>query len=142
MKIIQAAGNEYQDVFLLEYLAVMCGRLGFQVVRDTDAEEIIEPLLEMMQKIGLDFNIFFRRLSGIKIVSLKSELEWSEAAEWFLDKEEEYSEVGGFEEARGLVGGWLRGVYFKRLLLEEVSDEDRMAAMKKVNPKVRSCETE
>ncbi|KAL7273031.1 hypothetical protein RUND412_004150 [Rhizina undulata] len=134
--VIESAGEEYKATFLAEYQRLMAARLGLRSLRDTDQNELFSTCLEMMEKIELDFHHFFRRLSEMevrRIMETGSEEERLEAAGEFLQKDGAF---GGHKEAKakGFVLDWLK-VYAERLKSEDVTDQERIPKMKRLNPK-------
>ncbi|KAI2617356.1 UPF0061-domain-containing protein [Hypoxylon sp. NC1633] len=139
-KIIMQIGEEYKAVFLGEYKKLMTARLGLKNCKDGDFEELFSGVLDTMETLELDFNLFFRRLGSVKVGKLATEQERQEKAGFFF-----YSDgvtgLGGEAEGRKRVGEWL-GKWRQRILEDwgdgqTVSDEqerERMQAMKKVNP--------
>ncbi|KAI1780552.1 UPF0061-domain-containing protein [Hypoxylon cercidicola] len=139
-KVIMQTGEEYKAVFLGEYKKVMTARLGLKNCKDGDFEELFSGILDTMESLELDFNLFFRRLSLVKVSELETEAARQDRASVFF-----YSDgvtgVGGEEEGRKRVGEWLEK--WRQRILEDwgdgqtISDEqdkERMGAMKKVNP--------
>ncbi|KAJ1324964.1 serine/tyrosine/threonine adenylyltransferase [Microdochium nivale] len=135
-KIIIQAGEEYKAVFLAEYKQSMSARLGLRTSAETDFDELFSELLDSMEALELDFNLFFRRLSSVKL----SELETTEAreskADIFLYKDGTNG-FGGDAAARKRIGVWL-DKWRKRMTedwgQETAADGEREAAMKRVNP--------
>ncbi|KAJ6262156.1 hypothetical protein Dda_2961 [Drechslerella dactyloides] len=142
--IIDRAGQEYKDVFITQYKLLMSKRLGFQTVRDTDMDEMFSPALDLMEKLGLDFNHFFRRLSDLPISLMESADARARAADHFFNANSAFNMPGmpeknkaeAKDKAMQEIAGWL-GQWRDRLALEEggLDDEARKAAMKSVNPK-------
>ncbi|KZV80861.1 UPF0061-domain-containing protein [Exidia glandulosa HHB12029] len=54
---------EIQDVFIAEYKKLMRRRLGLASARDDDLTNVIDPLLDLMQRHDLDFHATFRALA-------------------------------------------------------------------------------
>ncbi|KAI1381450.1 UPF0061-domain-containing protein [Hypoxylon crocopeplum] len=139
-KIIMQVGEEYKAVFLGEYKKLMTARLGLKKCKEGDFEELFSGLLDTMEALELDFNLFFRRLSSVRIEELKTEQERQDKAGVFF-----YSDgvtgLGGEAEGRKRAGEWL-GKWRQRILedwgdRQTVSDEqdrERTQAMKRVNP--------
>ncbi|KXJ89678.1 hypothetical protein Micbo1qcDRAFT_164983 [Microdochium bolleyi] len=135
-KIIMQAGEEYKAVFLAEYKRSMSARLGLRTSAPSDFDELFSELLDSMEALELDFNLFFRRLSSVKL----SELETAEAreskADIFLYKEGSNG-FSGPADARKRIGAWLDR-WRKRITedwgQEASADGEREAAMKRVNP--------
>ncbi|RYP14805.1 hypothetical protein DL765_006106 [Monosporascus sp. GIB2] len=139
-KIIMQVGDEYKAVFLGEYKKCMTARLGLKNFKDSDFDELFSEVLDSMEALELDFNLFFRRLSNVKLSELETEEARQEKAGVFF-----YQDVltgkGGDEGGRKRVGEWL-DKWRQRILedwsdgqaLSEEQDQERMRAMKKVNP--------
>ncbi|KAA8909580.1 hypothetical protein FN846DRAFT_776207 [Sphaerosporella brunnea] len=129
--IIEDVGAEYKTVFLTEYKARMAERLGFNSYQETDLDQIFSPCLELLQKYDLDFHHFFRRLSEVPVRQIvdNGEDANNQLAESFLN-----SQVKKRDEAIKDVLGFLHS-YVARLKEEGVEDEERMAKMKRKNPK-------
>lgn len=145
-KLITQAGEEYKAVFLAEYKRLMTVRLGLRRFQEVDFKELFSELLDTMEALELDFNHFFRRLSSIKVADLTTEEARREKAGVFFHKEG-ISATGVEEEgARKRVAEWL-DKWRQRILedwgvegadgtrhVESAKEEERIAAMKKVNP--------
>ncbi|KAI4869018.1 UPF0061-domain-containing protein [Hypoxylon rubiginosum] len=139
-KVITQTGEEYKAVFLGEYKRVMTARLGLKSCKEGDFEELFSGILDTMESLELDFNLFFRRLSLVKVDELETEAARRDRASVFF-----YSDgvtgVGGEEEGRKRVGEWL-GKWRQRILedwgdgqaISDERDRERMRAMKKINP--------
>lgn len=139
-KVIMQIGEEYKSVFLGEYKKVMAARLGLKTQKESDFNELFSGILDTMEALELDFNLFFRRLSSVRVDELETEEARKDKAAVFF-----YSDgvtgLGGEAEGRKRVGEWLEK--WRQRILEDwgdgqsVSDEqdkERMRAMKKVNP--------
>ncbi|KAF8426587.1 YdiU domain-containing protein [Tirmania nivea] len=136
---IELIGEEYKDVFKAEYISTFCTRLGLQVPRPEDLDQIISPTLDLLQSLELDFNGFFRKLSHIPVLSLDTKEKWFAASEVFLQEGEKYAGKG-WKGAQEMIAEWLGGTYRTRLQLEErdyvgFGDEERKEKMLRVNPK-------
>lgn len=137
--LITRTGEEYKAVFLEEYKRLMTARLGLKVHKPDDFETLFSELLDTMEALKLDFNQFFRRLSGVSVKEIESEEARKEKAGVFFHKE---GMVGDETAARERVGAWLdkwrvRVVEDWAAQGEEVTpqaEEDRQAAMRAVNP--------
>lgn len=140
-KVIMQVGEEYKAVFFGEYKKTMTARLGLKNYKDNDFEELFTGLLDTMEALELDFNLFFRRLSSVKVDELETEEARQDKAAVFF-----YSDgvtgLGGEAEGRKRVGEWLNK--WRQRILEDwgdgqtvssEQDTERMQAMKKVNPK-------
>ncbi|RYC56622.1 hypothetical protein CHU98_g9595, partial [Xylaria longipes] len=139
-KLIKQTGEEYKAVFLGEYKRVMTARLGLKNFMESDFDELFSELLDTMEASELDFNLFFRRLSGVKISELDSEQARQDKAAVFF-YQDGVTGLGGEEEGRKRVGAWLER-WRQRILedwgdgskVSEEADAQRTEAMKKVNP--------
>ncbi|KAF3921465.1 hypothetical protein ABW21_db0206060 [Orbilia brochopaga] len=134
--IIDRVGHEYKDVFIDQYKSLMSRRLGFRTRRDTDMDEMFSPALDLMEKLGLDFNHFFRRLSDLPISAMEGEEARARAADHFFNANSAFYMPGMSEKNRAEakdkavkeVADWL-GKWRERLALEEDGLDDD------VNPK-------
>ena len=135
--IIQQVGEEYKAVFMAEYKRLMTLRLGLKQTKQDDFDELYSELLDTMEALELDFNHTFRKLSNLSIKDVETDEMRKEMAGRFFHKEG----LTGLEKdegaAKGRIAQWLdkwRG----RVLEDwgEGHDEERIAEMKQVNPKV------
>jgi uncharacterized protein YdiU (UPF0061 family) len=138
--IIERTGEEYKTVFLSEYKRLMTKRLGLQTQKESDFQVLFSELLDTLEALELDFNHFFRRLSGVSIADLASESGRKETASIFFHAEGPGG-VGYTEDsARERIAKWLEK--WRQRIVEDwgtdSSDADatRQIAMKEVNPKV------
>ncbi|KAI1431553.1 hypothetical protein GGR50DRAFT_697906 [Xylaria sp. CBS 124048] len=139
-KIIIQVGEEYKAVFLGEYKKVMAARLGLKNFKESDFDQLFSELLDAMEALELDFNLFFRRLSGVKLSELASEEARQNRASLFFYKDG-VTGLGGEEEGRKRIGAWLE-TWRQRILedwgdgssISDEADAQRSEAMKKVNP--------
>ncbi|KAL2116833.1 hypothetical protein VTJ04DRAFT_9001 [Mycothermus thermophilus] len=75
-EIINRAGEEYKAIFLSEYKRLFALRLGFHPSSLSSPlpasffDDIVSPLLDVMESLELDFNRFFRKLSFVPITDL------------------------------------------------------------------------
>lgn len=139
-KIIAQTGDEYKAVFMAEYKRLMTARLGLKRCKDSDFDELFSALLDTMDGQSLDFNHFFRRLSGTAIAELGSDEARAAVAPRFFHDE---GATGGVKEsdATAQLASWL-GAWRARVLEDwgeggadaSAWDEERMRAMKAVNP--------
>ena len=98
-----------------QYLEHMRRRLGLRRAEEGD-DELLKRLLGLMQRGGVDYSLFFRRLGDEPVAAALRRLR------------EEFVDLAGFD-------GW-SGDFLARLALEEPeSEEDRRARMHAVNPK-------
>lgn len=135
--IIDRTGEEYKAVFLNEYKRLMCRRLGLKTQQDSDFKTLFSELLDTMEALELDFNHFFRRLSGLALSELETDEQRTQAAGIFFHGEG----FGGIGEtdasARSRIAKWLKS--WQDRVQEDWgpdSDHERQTAMKAVNPKV------
>ena len=133
-KLILQAGEEFKAVFLAEYKRSMTARLGLKKFQESDFQDLFSELLDTMEALELDFNIFFRRLSSVKTSDVDTAESRKEKAGLFFHREGPPStcpESG----ARDRLALWL--AKWRARVVEdwgEDGDEDRTSAMKKVNP--------
>ncbi|CAN8103781.1 unnamed protein product [Discula destructiva] len=145
-KLITQAGEEYKAVFLAEYKRLMTARLGLRSCQESDFTELFSELLDTMEALELDFNHFFRRLSSIKIEDLSTQEARRGRAGIFFHKEGVSAIAVSDDDARKRVGEWL-DKWRARIVedwgvesadgpkvLESAKEEERIAAMKSVNP--------
>ncbi|KAL2836824.1 hypothetical protein BJY01DRAFT_251781 [Aspergillus pseudoustus] len=138
--IIERTGEEYKAVFLNEYKRLMTKRLGLQTQKESDFQDLYSELLDTLEALELDFNHFFRRLSGTSVADLDSESGRKETAAIFFHAEGPGG-VGYTEDsARERIAKWLEK--WRRRVVEDWdtendldSDAKRQNAMKEVNPK-------
>ncbi|KAI0378385.1 UPF0061-domain-containing protein [Hypomontagnella monticulosa] len=139
-KIIMQIGEEYKYVFLTEYKKVMTARFGLKNYKDSDFDELFSGALDTMEALELDFNLFFRRLSSVKVDELETQEARQDKASVFFYKDG-VTGIGGEAEGRKRVGEWLEK-WRQRILedwgdgqtIPDEQDRERMQAMKKVNP--------
>lgn len=145
-KLITQAGEEYKAVFLAEYKRLMTARLGLRRFQEKDFKELFSELLDTMEALELDFNHFFRRLSSLKIADISTTEARQERAGVFFHKEGISAIAVSESDARKRVAEWL-DKWRQRIVedwgsegsdgtrhLEPGKEEERIAAMKKVNP--------
>ncbi|PHH89702.1 hypothetical protein CDD83_5453 [Cordyceps sp. RAO-2017] len=140
-KLITQAGEEYKAVFLAEYKRLMAARLGLRQCRESDFEELFSPVLDTMEALELDFNHFFRRLSGIRLADVATPDGRIQVASVFFHQEGAPKSTGD-ATAREQIAAWLEK--WHRRVTEDwrggggvvgaATDEERMQAMKRVNP--------
>jgi uncharacterized protein YdiU (UPF0061 family) len=115
----QAALDVYQPAFAAKLDELLHAKLGIQQLpqhADTDLA-LFDALFALMQANGVDFTLFFRRLSGLKA-----------------------ADAGGDEPLRDLFidrpafDAWAMQ-YRARLQAEASDDSERRLAMNKINPK-------
>lgn len=145
-KLITQAGEEYKAVFLAEYRRLMTARLGLRRFQESDFQVLFSELLDTMESLELDFNHFFRRLSALKVAELETEESRLEKAGLFFHKEGISAPGVSEDEARKRTAQWL-DKWRARILedwgtegqdgarsVDAAKEEERMAAMKRVNP--------
>ncbi|EAA27945.3 UPF0061-domain-containing protein [Neurospora crassa] len=137
-KLITQAGEEFKAVFMGEFKRLFTARLGLKTYKESDFDSLFDSLLNTMEALELDYNLFFRRLSTLKTADLQTEEARQKAAEVFFSQVEEVPGPGtDKEKARKRVGEWLDKW---RVRIEEdwttsaADSEERVAAMKRVNP--------
>ncbi|KKY39182.1 hypothetical protein UCDDA912_g00808 [Diaporthe ampelina] len=145
-KLIEQAGEEYKAVFLAEYKRLMAARLGLRRFREADFQDLFSGLLDTMEALELDFHHTLRRLSYVRVADLGTEDLRRETAGLFFHKEGISATGISDAEARQRVASWLdkwrtrivedwgvEGLDGKRVV-EPAKEDERIAAMKKVNP--------
>lgn len=137
--VIERTGEEFRAVFLNEYKRLMCQRLGLKSQKESDFQDLFSEMLDTLEALELDFNHFFRRLSGLPLSELGSEEKRKEAASIFFHAEG-FGGIGYTDtSARERIAKWLDG--WRARVLEDwgaESDGERQKAMKAVNPNVRA----
>jgi uncharacterized protein YdiU (UPF0061 family) len=151
-KLINQAGEEYKSVFLAEYKRLMTARLGLKSQSPSDFDTLFSPLLDTLQALELDFHLFFRRLSSLRVSAIATEEDRLAHASRFFYKEGSTATQKDEAAARKRIADWL-AVWRERVVqdwgtletwgssdgsggcaVSDEADEQRMAAMKKVNP--------
>ncbi|KAL3478015.1 hypothetical protein BJX99DRAFT_256982 [Aspergillus californicus] len=135
--IIERTGDEYRTVFLNQYKRLMSKRLGLQTQKESDFQDLFSELLDILEALELDFNHFFRRLSGISLANLETESGRKEVAPIFFHAEG-FGGIGyTHDSARERIAKWL-DMWRQRILEDWGSESDadtkRQTAMKAVNP--------
>lgn len=140
-KLIEQSGEEFKVTFLTEYKKLMAARVGIRQYKESDFEELFSEALNTMEALELDFNHFFRRLSGLRIADLSSVEGRRDAAAIFFHKEGPPKAVGE-DEAKDRIATWLEK-WRQRILedwtgtengISEAQEEERIRSMKKTNP--------
>lgn len=139
--LITQAGEEYKAVFLAEYKRLMTARLGLRRFREADFAELFSELLDAMEALSLDFNHFFRRLGRLRAADLATDEARRGAAAVFFHKEGVSALGVSEDEAKARVARWLER-WRARVIedwgsegaIDAARDEERMAAMNRVNP--------
>jgi serine/tyrosine/threonine adenylyltransferase len=136
--IITRTGEEYKAVFMDEYRRLMTARLGLKTQKESDFQSLFSELLDTLEKLELDFNHFFRRLSSVKISDIQTEEQRKQKARIFYHKEG-ISALGETCDSAGeRVSAWLES--WRQRIVEDWTensnaDMEREVAMKSVNPK-------
>ncbi|KAG9258079.1 uncharacterized protein F5Z01DRAFT_679349 [Emericellopsis atlantica] len=140
-KIITQVGEEFKSVFLAEYKKLMTRRLGLLSFKTSDFEELFSEALDTMESLELDFTHFFRRLSALRLEQIATPEARKEIASVFFHQEGPPKLVTE-DEARGQIAKWLQA--WRSRIVEDwgegsdtvpaAKDEERRAAMKRVNP--------
>lgn len=135
--LINKTADEYKVVFMNEYKRLMAARLGLKTQKESDFLELISELLDTLEALELDFNRFFRLLSGVSLADIGSEDLRKVTAGVFFHEEGIGAVTTDEESARSRVAMWL-SVWRKRIIEDWgfESDLERKKAMKAVNPKV------
>ena len=144
-QLIACVGSEYQETFLAEYKRLMTARLGLKKLKESDFTDLFSSLLETLESLELDFSHFFRRLSTLPLREIDSAEKRKQKASIFFHSEG-ISATGETEASgREKMATWLQ-VWRERILedwgaaeapggYETLAfDEERQAAMKRVNP--------
>lgn len=140
-KLITQAGEEYKATFLAEYRRIMTSRLGLRQPKESDFDALFSAGLDTMEALELDFNHFFRRLSSLKAADIATPDARLEKASIFFHREGAPKTVDE-SEAREQIAQWLEK-WRARIVedwkddggeLSSEKDEERVKAMKQVNP--------
>ncbi|AEO61774.1 hypothetical protein MYCTH_2312329 [Thermothelomyces thermophilus ATCC 42464] len=149
-RLINAAGEEYKAVFLAEYKRLFAARIGLRGgPRPADFDALFSPLLDTLEALSLDFNLFFRRLSDLRLRDISTPEDRLAQAGRFFYQDQDQNQSG-----RQRVADWL-AVWRERVVqdwgtledwgssfssadgsgaVSDKADAERMAAMKRVNP--------
>ncbi|KAL1967241.1 hypothetical protein VTN77DRAFT_3287 [Rasamsonia byssochlamydoides] len=134
--IIDRTGEEFKTVFLNEYKRLMSRRLGLKTQKESDFQDLFSELLDTLERLELDFNHFFRRLSEVALSDIETNEQRKNVARIFFHSEG----IGGIgnteESAKERIGKWLES--WRNRILEDWDldkDKERQEAMKGVNPK-------
>ena len=104
--------KHYEPQFLARYRELMASKLGLEEYQAQD-EELINNLLALMEKNGVDYSLFFRKLSDFSVSNVS-------VRDYFFDREK-------FDV-------WAKA-YANRLAEQSTSDKERSKKMRAVNPK-------
>ncbi|KAK2880093.1 hypothetical protein FQN49_000571 [Arthroderma sp. PD_2] len=135
-KLIEQAGEEFKTVFLNEYKRLMSARLGLTTQKESDFSELFSNLLDTLEKLELDFNHFFRKLSAFTVADIDTDEKRKKLASVFFH-DEGVGGIGNTEEsARENIATWLSS-WRERIVEDwkEGEDEERIRSMMAVNPK-------
>ncbi|KAJ5738232.1 hypothetical protein N7493_001387 [Penicillium malachiteum] len=133
--IIDRTGEEFKAVFLNEYKRLMTQRLGLKTQIESDFQELFSEMLDTLEALELDFNHFFRRLSGLSLSELETPEQRANAAAVFFHAEG-FGGIGYTDaSAKDRIAKWLEK-WQGRVLKDWGTghDDERQAAMKAVNP--------
>jgi serine/tyrosine/threonine adenylyltransferase len=136
--IITRTGEEYKAVFMDEYRRLMTARLGLKTQKESDFQSLFSELLDTLEKLELDFNHFFRRLSSVKISDIQTDEQRKQKARIFYHKEGISALGETYDSAGERVSAWLES--WRQRIVEDWTensnaDMEREVAMKSVNPK-------
>ena len=127
---LQQALQTYEHTLHEEMQAMMAGKLGLRGLEHDD-EDLVGELPEILARTETDMTIFYRRLADLPCASLDVEQE-DDARLVARIGDAHYRELT--REEMQLMVGWLRS-YRARVRGDGRSDEERRAAMNRVNPK-------
>jgi len=102
----------YEPHYLTQYRALMAAKLGLLEYRDDD-EQLLNSLLELLQKNAVDYSLFFRQLCTFSAAD-------QSVRDHFIDR-----------DAFDL---WAEQ-YLQRLVQQPLTDQQRCAQMLRTNPK-------
>ncbi len=122
IKIATERLERFPARFAAARLAVMRGKLGLATTEEGD-ERLLDVILERMASSGVDWTVFFRKLSTI---AFSPGTATDEDAKRNNEVAALFSNTGAFHD-------WAEE-WRQRLAREERSNEDRAAAMKRANP--------
>jgi serine/tyrosine/threonine adenylyltransferase len=136
--IIARTGEEFKAVFMNEYKRLMTARLGLKTQKESDFKGLFSELLDILEKLELDFNHFFRRLSAVKISDIQTEEGRKQKARMFCHKEGISALGETNDSAAEKLSTWLES--WHRRIVEDWgenpnADREREAGMNSVNPK-------
>lgn len=130
--VIELAGKEYQDTFMDTFIQAFGKRVGLCDCTKEDYDDLIAPMLEMLEKSKLDFNNFFLQLQVAKLES--TDLNY--LAQSFIPESYDENEINYIpkDEAVEKIEQWLQK-FRSALVAKRVSDEERLSVASQVNPK-------
>ncbi|ODV98534.1 hypothetical protein PACTADRAFT_1005 [Pachysolen tannophilus NRRL Y-2460] len=134
-KLYDFASDFYYDIFSKEYYKLISKRLGLTEYLDTDLDEILTPMLEMLQKTKLDYNNFFVTLQNWKFKIEDQDFDFDQVTSKFIPEnyEELTSNTVDRNEAAEKLKDWLAS-YRARLASANISDTQRLEISSTVNP--------
>jgi len=112
----------------------MAQRLGLKTQQESDFQTLFSEMLDTLEALELDFNHFFRRLSGLSLSQLETKEQRTEVAALFFHAEG-FGGIGYTDaSAKDSIAKWLD--HWRARALEDWGDQDgeRQKAMKAVNP--------
>jgi len=122
---LQDTVNRYNTELDSRYVQMMCAKIGLNVPSD-GGHELINSLESALAEVETDMTIFFRQLADCLVKSSFEEC-WSIIQESFY--EDKTSEL-----TKHVWETWFSD-YKNEIQTQQVTDENRKAAMNKVNPK-------
>lgn len=132
--VIDRAGEEFKAVFLAEYKRLMTLRFGLKTHKESDFDELMSGLLDTLEKYELDFHHAFRRLSGVRLGEVDTDEKRRDVAgRFFRGDAVPRQEDDGRVAIAKILETWTGRV---KEDWGEGNDEERMEAMRKMNPKV------
>ncbi len=148
---IMAVGEEYKALFLAEYRRIFLARLGLPpptaatlaaTADGPDMDPLITGLLDVLEQLELDFHLFFRRLSAVRLADIATNDARCQTARHFFYREGLTTIQATEPEACQRIADWLEQ-WRERVVAsnsgpdpgpEDDPDAVRIAAMKAVNP--------
>lgn len=138
--VITSAGEEYKAVFLYTYKKFISKRYGLLEQRDTDFDELMTPVLNMLEDSALDYHRFFRLLGDFAFFSGENESKTEPAdftadVEQFISPEKNINAIKTPSQTRTELAQFLAD-FKKRLAAENNTDDaDRKKRSREINPK-------
>ena len=123
---LQEALDTYRVRFQSGWQQTLRAKLGLHT-KENDDDQLISSLLELLTKTETDMTIFFRQLAGIRAdESSPEQLVQTVSASFYTPDTLSEDYLAELEQ-------WLLS-YQKRLRTNQLGDEQRLAAMNRVNP--------
>ncbi|NQY67050.1 MAG: YdiU family protein [Flavobacteriales bacterium] len=122
---LQEIIDEYQEIYLKDYLKMMASKLGLYQMDKID-KEFIQTLTGRLELSEVDMTIFFRMLSDKEITNFDSF--------WDIIGTASYLEPVEYNEHQEVWKAW-HADYVKLIKDESLDQKDRSAKMNLVNPK-------